>query len=233
MEGIQNYTCLDLETTGLNPKRDRIIEVGMVKVREGRITDTFSCLLNPRQRLEEQIEKITGIREEDLTGCPDLREVLPTILEFLGEDILLGHSILFDYSFLKRACTNEKISFERMGIDTLKIARKTVKDCESKSLKSLCSYYGIEYQAHRALSDAKATVALYNVLCEQYYEKELFAPKQLHFKVKKESPINRAQRERLTALCEKHGINLSVEIASLTRNEASRQIDLILSTYGK
>lgn len=233
MKGLQNYVCLDLETTGLNPKKDRIIEIGLVKVREGKVVDRFSTLLDPRQKLEKKVEEITGIKEEELKGKPLLKEVLPDVLEFLGEEVLLGHSVLFDYSFLKRACTNEKIPFERKAIDTLKIARKVVTDCESKSLESLCSHYGIEYKAHRALSDACATVKLYGILCEQYYQEDLFAPKQLNFRIKKESPINRAQRERLTALCEKHKIQLDMEIASLTRNEASRQIDRILSTYGK
>lgn len=233
MKGLEDFVCLDLETTGLNPKSDRIIEIGMVKVREGRITDTFSCMVNPRQRLEKQITEITGIKEEDLKGKPCLREILPSILEFLEEDVLVGHSILFDYSFLKRAFTNERIPLERKGIDTLKIARRVVKDCESKSLEKLCRHYGIIYRPHRALSDAIATVNLYGILGEKFYEEELFAPKDLLYKVKKESPINRAQRERLTALCEKHGISLTVEIESLTRNEASRQIDLILSAYGR
>ena len=233
MKGLQNYVCLDLETTGLNPKRDRIIEVGMVKVREGKVKEHFSCLLDPEQRLEERVREITGIREEELKGQPRLKEMLPSILEFLEDDVLLGHSILFDYSFLKRAFTNEKIPFERKGTDTLKIARRVVEDCESKSLESLCRHYKIQYRAHRALSDACATIDLYNILCENYYEEELFAPKPLVFRVKKESPINRAQTERLTALCEKHRLVLPFEIASLTRNEASRQIDRILSTYGR
>ena len=233
MRGLQDYVCLDLETTGLNPKKDRIIEVGLVKVRGGKIVDTFSTLLDPRQSLEKKVEEITGIKEEELQGKPLLKEVLPIILEFMGEDVLLGHSILFDYSFLKRACTNEKIPFERKAIDTLKIARKVVTECESKSLENLCKYYKIEYKAHRALSDACATVNLYGILCEEFFEEELFTPRQLNFRIKKESPINRAQTERLTALCEKHKIQLPMEIASLTRNEASRQIDRILSTYGR
>lgn len=233
MKGIQDFVCLDLETTGLNPKQDRIIEIGMVKVREGKVTDTYSRLLNPKQELDPRIEEITGIRMEDLMDQPALKEVLPEILEFLGEDILLGHRVLFDYSFLKRAFTNEKISFERKGIDTLWLARKLVQDCESKSLPKLCQHYGIEYKAHRALSDAMATVELYRILVENYYNEEFFLPRPLIFRAKKESPITKAQINHLTGLLEKHGIDLKKEITSLTRNEASRQIDRILSTYGK
>lgn len=233
MKGLENFVCVDLETTGLNPKTDRIIEIGMVKVREGKIVDQFSSLINPRQQLEERIEQITGITQKELENQPLQTEILPQILEFLEEDVLLGHRVLFDYSFLKRAFTNEKIPFERKGIDTLKIARKVVADCESKSLPKLCSHYGIEYHPHRALSDALATVELYRKLSELYYEEELFAPKPLIFKVKKESPITEAQIQRLTLLLERHNLPCVAEITSMTRNEASRYIDRILSTYGR
>lgn len=233
MKGLENFVCVDLETTGLNPKTDRIIEIGMVKVREGKIVEQFSSLINPRQQLEERIEQITGITQKELENQPLQKEILPQILEFLEEDVLLGHRVLFDYSFLKRAFTNEKIPFERKGIDTLKIARKVVADCESKSLPKLCSHYGIEYHPHRALSDALATVELYQKLSELYYEEELFAPKPLIFKVKKESPITEAQIQRLTLLLERHNLPCATEITSMTRNEASRYIDRILSTYGR
>lgn len=233
MKGLENFVCVDLETTGLNPKTDRIIEIGMVKVREGKIVEQFSSLINPRQQLEERIEQITGITQKELENQPLQKELLPQILEFLEEDVLLGHRVLFDYSFLKRAFTNEKIPFERKGIDTLKIARKVVADCESKSLPKLCSHYGIEYHPHRALSDALATVELYRKLSELYYEEELFAPKPLIFKVKKESPITEAQIQRLTLLLERHNLPCVAEITSMTRNEASRYIDQILSTYGR
>ena len=233
MKGLENFVCVDLETTGLNPKTDRIIEIGMVKVREGKIVDQFSSLINPRQQLEERIEQITGITQKELENQPLQTEILPQILEFLEEDVFLGHRVLFDYSFLKRAFTNEKIPFERKGIDTLKIARKVVADCESKSLPKLCSHYGIEYHPHRALSDALATVELYRKLSELYYEEELFAPKPLIFKVKKESPITEAQIQRLTLLLERHNLPCVAEITSMTRNEASRYIDRILSTYGR
>lgn len=233
MKGLENFVCVDLETTGLNPKTDRIIEIGMVKVREGKIVDQFSSLINPRQQLEERIEQITGITQKELENQPLQKEILPQILEFLEEDVLLGHRVLFDYSFLKRAFTNEKIPFERKGIDTLKIARKVVADCESKSLPKLCSHYGIEYRPHRALSDALATIELYRKLSELYYEEELFAPKPLIFKVKKESPITEAQIQRLTVLLERHNLPCAAEVTSMTRNEASRYIDRILSTYGR
>ena len=233
MQGVQDFICIDLETTGLNPKRDRIIEIGAVKVRNGQIVDTFQQLIDPKQELEERVEILTGISSLELKGQPTIQQRLPELKEFLGEDILLGHRVLFDYSFLKRTFTNEKISFERRGIDTLKLARQFVTDCDSKKLESLCKHYGITHQAHRALGDAQATVELYRILVDSYYNEDAFAPKPLEFKVKKESPITKAQKERLTLLLAKHNIVPKCEVISMTRNEASRYIDQILATYGR
>ena len=233
MQGLQDFICIDLETTGLNPKRDRIIEIGAVKVRNGQIVETYQQLIDPKQRLEERVEVLTGISSKELEGKPTIQEVVPALGEFLGEDVLLGHRVLFDYSFLKRTFTNEKISFERKGIDTLKIARQFVTDPESKKLESLCKHYGITHQAHRALGDALATVELYQILIEKYYNEEAFVPKPLEFKIKKESPITKAQKERLTLLLAKHNLVPKCEVTSMTRNEASRYIDQILAAYGR
>lgn len=233
MQSLQDFVCIDLETTGLNPKRDRIIEIGAVKVRDGKIVETFEKLIDPKQQLEERVEVLTGISSKELEGNPTIQQILPKLNDFLGEDVLLGHRVLFDYSFLKRAFTNEKISFERKGIDTLKLARQFVTECESKKLESLCIHYGIKHQAHRALGDALATVELYQKLIEEYYEPKAFEPKPLEFKVKKESPITKAQKERLTLLLAKHNLVPKCEIASLTRNEASRYMDQILAAYGR
>ena len=96
------YVSIDLETTGLNPKRDRIIEIGAIRVEQGQIVEEFSTFVDPGRKLEERITELTGIRDEDLADAPQLDEVFPKLLEFMGELPLLGHSILFDYSFLKK-----------------------------------------------------------------------------------------------------------------------------------
>ena len=107
---------------------------------------------------------------------------------------------------------------------------------ESKRLESLCRYFSINHQAHRALGDVLATVDLYQQLAEDYWQeerKEIFLPRQLIYRVKKESPITRAQLERLQRVLEKHQVKPSVEIASLTRNEASRYLDQLYAVYGR
>ncbi len=240
---INDYICVDIETTGLNPKTDKIIEIGAVRVRNGEMTDTFESFVAPGRELEERITALTGISDEMLQNAPERKEVLPRFLEFAGEDILLGHSVLFDYSFLKRAAVNEKLTFERQGIDTLKLARKFLPELESRSLGFLCKYYQIEHNAHRALADAMATVKLYQKLEEQFFSEEDFRPAPLIYKVKRETPITKPQKERLYRLLELHKLCieqdealsflLKLEVEKLTRNEASRYTDQLLAKYGR
>ena len=150
----QDFTAIDVETTGLNPKMERIIEVGAVKVRGGKVVSRFESLLNPGRKLENRIVELTGITDEMLEEAPSPEEVMPQLLDFIGGDILLGHSLMFDYSFIKRLAVNLKLMEAQstsMGIDTLKIARHFLMELESRSLSYLCQYFDIPHKPHRAL----------------------------------------------------------------------------------
>lgn len=235
-----SYVCIDLETTGLNPKTDKIIEIGAVRVENNIVVDEWDTLVNPDRKLEERIIELTGIRDEQLSSAPKIEEALPTLLEMVGDYPLLGHSVMFDYSFAKKAAVNRKLSFEKKGIDTLKIARKYLADLESRSLGYLCEYYGIRHNAHRALDDARATVELYRKLAELFYDKEeaegeksLFRPKKLCYHVKRDTPITIPQKEQLYKLVDKHKLIVDYDIEKLTRSEASRRIDRLLAEYGR
>lgn len=234
---VTDYVCLDLETTGLNPKTDKIIEIGAVRVEDGTVTGTFESLVNPGRPLEERIIALTGLKDEELRSAPGLAEILPEIMGFLKDSILLGHSVLFDYSFLKKAAANQRLTFERQGIDTLRIARRYLPELESRSLDYLCSYYKIPHRAHRALEDAKATCMLFDKLWEDFHGAEdaekIFAPMKLNYQVKRESPITPAQKERLYKLLVRHKLITDYDLGSLTKNEASRYTDLILAKYGR
>ena len=234
---IQDYVCLDLETTGLDPKTDKIIEIGAVKVRGGEIVDTFQSFVNPGRMLPEKIVELTGICDEDLKDAVSIETVIPKFLDFSGNDYFLGHSVLFDYSFMKKAVVNldGKNKYEKFGIDTLKISRKHLASLESRRLSYLCAYYGIDQKAHRALGDAMATHFLYQSLLKDFYEgnESDFTPGQLIYNVKRETPITKAQKERLSKLITLHNINYLYDLDCLTRNEASRITDQILATYGR
>ena len=231
------YVCIDLETTGLNPRTDKIIEIGAVRVEAGGVTGTFESLINPGRPLEERIVELTGLTDERLKGAPDITEILPAVMEFVGEAVLLGHSVLFDYSFIKKAAVNQRIEFERQGIDTLRIARRYLPELESRSLDHLCAHYKIPHRAHRALEDAKATCMLYDRLWDDFSGSEdaekIFAPVRLSYQVKRESPITPAQKERLYKLLMRHKLITGYDLSKLTKNEASRYTDLILAKYGR
>lgn len=232
---IDTYVSIDLETTGLSPRLDRIIEIGAVKVVKGEIRETFSTFINPGRALSEKIVELTGIHDSQLAQAPMMEEVLPKLLDFLEDLPLVGHRILFDYSFLKKAAVNQKLTFEREAIDTLKIAEKHLKSLEHKRLGYLCEYYGIPIMAHRALEDARATAALYEKLVQEFYSEEdgLFCPKVQSYQVKRDTPATKPQKERLYRLLELHKIEIDYDVDKLTRSEASRITDKILAKYGR
>lgn len=232
---INSYVCIDLETTGLNPKTDKIIEIGAVKVVNGQVTDTFSTYVNPGRKLEERIVELTGILQAQVDEAPEMTQVMPELITFLENYPLLGHRILFDYSFLKKAAVNQKFSFEKQGIDTLRIARCFLPQLEKRSLEFLCKYYEIPHHAHRALADAEATVALYHRLAQDFYEKDSkpFEPTTLNYSAKKETPITKPQKERLYRLIAQHNLTVDYDVEKLTRSEASRYTDKIYEKYGR
>lgn len=231
-----SYTAIDLETTGLDPKKERIIEIGAVRVEDGRITAQFSSFVNPERELEARITDLTGITDEMLAAAPKMKERIEEVLHFCGEMPLLGHHVIFDYSFLKRAAVNAGFQLERNGIDTLKLARRFMPENEKKNLTAACAFYGIEQgNAHRALQDAISAHRLYQAMRNRYAEEEpeAFAACPLVYKVKKEQPASKMQKEGLRELLKYHRINLTVQIDSLSRNEVSRIRDQIISQYGR
>ncbi len=242
-----NYVAFDIETTGLNPKYDKIIEIGAVRVRGGEPADTFSTFVNPAKSLPARIVELTGIRDEDVAAAPYIDEILEAFLLFVGDDVLLGHNILFDYSFVKKAAVNQKRTFEKQGIDTLRIAKRFLGDLESRQLGFLCDYYQISLDAHRAFNDAVAAHQLYGILAREYGESgsDIFQPQPLIYTVKKESPATPKQLELLQRLIGQYHLRCealtlypvanvteeSIDLEKITKNEASRLIDRLLANF--
>lgn len=233
---IDSYVALDLETTGLNPKYARILEVGAVKVIDGKVVDTYSKIVNAKIHLSDQITRLTGITEEMMLQGEEIETVIVELIDFCEDYVLLGHNIQFDYSFIKKAAINHKLTFEKKAIDTLKLARLLLPYLEKRSLEYLCEYYHIEHvNKHRAYYDALATSELYQLLTSQFLDgnEKVFSPYQLNYQVKKESPITPRQKIYLNDLTKYHKISIAVQIDSLTKNEASRLIDGIILEHGR
>ncbi len=233
---MRDYTCVDIETTGISPQHAQIIEIGALKVRDGKVVDTFSQLIDPGVNVPEEITALTGITTEMVEGQPTIDEVLPDFIVFAGDDLLLGHNVRFDYSFLKQNAMNLNLEFAKSGMDTLRIARAKCPDLQSRSLDFLCEHFCIDDENHhRAFNDAKVTSELYLMFYDMFRDDnpELFQPKEFIYKPKKMAPITEKQKKYLLALISHHNLVVEYDINELSKSEASRKIDKIISTHGK
>ena len=159
------FVSIDLETTGLNPESDRIIEIGAVKFQGTRILDTFSTLVNPDRDISTFIQELTGISNDQLRGAPRIDEVKSEFIQFVGELPIVGHNISFDVSCLH----HEGIDFSGSNFDTWELAIIALPRMVSYSLSSLCSELQILNDSpHRAREDAEATAKLFDYLVGEW-----------------------------------------------------------------
>lgn len=163
----RELVIFDLETTGLSVESDSIIEIGAVRLKDGKIVEEFSTLVNPLITLSSHITHITGIQQEDLKDAPSLRQALPEFIQFVGDATVIAHNIAFDIAFMNRfgALTSN------FTMDTLELASVILPNAHRYNLGSLVDFFGIPLeQAHRALDDARATAHLYLRLWEKALE---------------------------------------------------------------
>ena len=230
---LKSYVCFDLETTGLDPLYNEIIEIGALKVRDGKVAERFMEFIHPQEEISPMITNLTGITNEMVANARPADAVISDFLEFCEDDVLIGHNVGFDYSFMKSGASNLGLTFEKFGIDTFKIAQRTLKSLPSKSLSSLCEYYQIENKAaHRAYYDALATAKLYQTLAH-YFEPQdpkVFQPLQLQYKIKKVQPATAKQVALLQRLCSQKKKVPEWNPDTITRSEASRLIDSLLKS---
>lgn len=154
-----NFTVIDLETTGLDPKYDDIIEVGAVRYRNGEAVAEFSSLVNPGYKIDEFISELTGITNEMLIVAPSIKEILPKYLEFIGTDVVVGHNVNFDINFIyDNAMQINGAVFSNDYLDTMRLSRRLFPEHRHHRLKQLVSRFQLNTKpTHRATSDCKAT----------------------------------------------------------------------------
>lgn len=158
----KTFVVFDLETTGLNPVENRIIEIGAIKIVDGEFTETFSALIDPQINLPEKIIELTGLCDADLKGKPLIEEVLPDFYKFVQDSILVAHNLTFDYNFISAKGKPMGIYFDNERYDTLAIARKSLPGRRSYSLGNIIKEFDISLEnAHRAVEDAEATAKLF------------------------------------------------------------------------
>lgn len=159
---LNNYCVLDLETTGLKASQCEIIEVGILKVRNGIVVEQMQTLIQPKNLpIPEKISQLTSIENKMLYTAPYLQEVAPWIWDFVGHDVIIGYNIPFDLSFLKEHCPCwHSINF----IDVLPLARKAFPSQRSYSLTNMAKLLPLRQNTHRALADCFATYDLYEII---------------------------------------------------------------------
>lgn len=162
------YVVFDIETTGLHVSKDRIVEIGAVKLKDDEIIDTFSLLINPGVLIPREVSEINHITNEMIAYALPSQVALHQFQKFIdGSDFLVGHNAAkFDYPFLLAEFERHGVHHQTMRVrDTVFIARKNLPYMKRYSLASLCQHFQIVNEdAHRALSDAIATAHIYLAL---------------------------------------------------------------------
>lgn len=159
------FAIIDVETTGLSSKSEKITEIAILLHDGKKVTETFHSLINPEKRIPYRITQITGINDQMVSGSPKFYELAKKIIELTQDRIIVGHNVRFDYSFLQNEFKEFDYSFKRKTICTVKTSRKLIPGQISYSLGKLTTNLGIPHQdKHRALGDAKATAVLLDIL---------------------------------------------------------------------
>ena len=165
----QTYVSLDLETTGLNPEIDEIIEIGAVKFQDNQVTDTFHSLVNPQRALPYRIQVLCGIEQSQLDAAPVFSELADGLSSFIEGCPIVGHNISFDLSFLAQ----KGIKPTNATYDTRELAAIFLFQQSDYSLSSLAKQLGLSLPSHRALPDAMATKDLFIALIDRALQLDL------------------------------------------------------------
>ncbi len=167
LKELDDYIVLDLETTGLDPDYDDIIEIGAVRVANKEIVDQFESFVDPGYEIDGFITGLTGITNQMLQEAPDVNSVLPRFLSFIGDSIIVAHNANFDINFLYDACVrlNPSTYFKNDFIDTMRLSRRLFSEERHHRLSDLSERFGIKGDVeHRALSDVMKANQCYDYM---------------------------------------------------------------------
>lgn len=161
------FVVFDLETTGLNNnpamgRMDKIIEIGAVKLINGEIAEKFSSFVACKERLSKEIIELTGIKDEDLVGAPEIEKVIADFYKFTDGAYLVGHNVTFDYRFVSYYGEQNGYMFDKKQYDTLHLAQEVLRgQLNNYKLNTVADYYGFSFNHHRAFDDACVTAKVF------------------------------------------------------------------------
>src|SRR3989344_3226780 len=157
------YTVIDIETTGLSKNYHQITEIAAARIRAGKIIEQYQTLVNPQVHIPQFITKLTGIDNVMVKDAPVIKQVLPSFVDFLGEDVFVAHNATFDFGFLDynwKYHHGQNLMNKRLC--TKKLANRLFPELERKRLMDLCEHLNINnQQAHRAMGDVRATAEVF------------------------------------------------------------------------
>ncbi len=166
------YCVFDLETTGISFRTEKITEIGIMKVRNGEVIDSFETFVNPEKPIPMRVQEITHITDEMVKDAPTIEEIMPKVLEFFGDSVLVAHNADFDTSFIKYNCDRMGLKFDNTYLDTLRLAKDLFPDYKKYKLGIIAENLGIKVEvAHRALDDVDTTVKVFNVMLKMLKDK--------------------------------------------------------------
>lgn len=178
-----DHTCVvfDIETTGFSPLKNRIIEIGAVRVEEGRIVDKFGSFVNPDVPIPFEIEKLTGINDNMVLDAPKIDRVLPEFLEFCRGAVMVAHNAGFDISFIKENARQQGLEFNPTVLDTVSLARVLLPNLNRFKLDTVAKELKINLaNHHRAVDDAGATAEIFVRFIKMLKERDIFDLSQLN-----------------------------------------------------
>lgn len=175
------FTVFDIETTGLSPVKDRIIEIGAVKVKDGKIGETFASFVNPGMKLGFNTTKLTGITDDMLADAPSVGEILPEFLKFAKGSVLVAHNASFDVGFIKQKSSELGLSFDGVYADTVAMARVLMPNISKFKLDNVAKHLGVSLDRHhRAVDDAMAAAEIFVKFTRILADKGIFTLKDLN-----------------------------------------------------
>ncbi|GLC31546.1 DNA polymerase III subunit alpha [Clostridium omnivorum] len=166
------YCILDLETTGFSPKTEKITEIGIMKLKDGKVIDEFSCFVNPEKPIPARVVEVTNITDDMVKDAETIEKVFPKMLEFIKDSVLVAHNAGFDIGFLKHNAKVLGYDFDYTYVDTLSLAQAIFPEYKSYKLGRIAKNLGIKVEvAHRALDDVDTTVKVFKVMLEKLKER--------------------------------------------------------------
>ncbi len=167
------YCVLDLETTGLSFRTEKITEIGIMKMNsQGDVIDEFECFVNPEKPIPQRVVEVTNITDEMVKDAETIDKVLPKVLEFIGDSVIVAHNADFDVGFLKYNAKQLGLSMENTYLDTLRLAKDLFPNFAKYKLGIIAEKLGIEViVAHRALDDVDTTVKVFKVMLNMLEKK--------------------------------------------------------------